>query len=660
MNNKLKAINFSTGIHAKDIQNNFDVLEERELRDRLRTSGLGIVEGFKLSLEEGDNVKVGEGFFINQEGREIIVLEKSLHIDPPQAVRRTMTASGEALLVNIDGEITLPERPYSESRQAHFDTNSYQESFAAKENELIIRNAKNQNEKIQAVRIDGRTITLDAESRRGQEVFVEYSHASGRVDFILLSRDGKVTIEKGTDSEAPSHLSIPQYEAAGFMILGLVESKISGLRTITLHEDYRTYTKVYVDEKNTLHLNGKAYEEAKMINFEEPVVPKIDDIWFDKESNILMIWKDEGGEYGWSAITGSTNIPVRQIKIFPPEDFPKDKRTFLFTEEDLALRFIPGHNQIEIIIDNSPLMSDQFEEVIDQEAGEFINAGIGFKLKEELDKATYVEIRVHHSVQARALRRTFQRTAIFAHEGFAIHSITNIMKEFVTDSPYVMGEHQLQVYVNGSRMQEGLDFEEIPASGVLTSAANKGRSSKTFKVRTDLNPGDRVSYRVEKNIYSYDNLDGWVDKIELKADQALTDVLKLNQDLATTENNIGLDINAINNNILALTELIGDMSGYYKKTDKISRSSLPNESVLGTKRSIISKTEIAKSLVTVENTNMNDYVSVFYASHNTQKILIKDVDYVLQEKDLDLLIILESDYVDEAATLYISGIRFGI
>lgn len=658
MNNKLKRIDFSTGIHADEIENNFRVLEDREHRDKLRTIGYGIVEGFHMEMIDKEMLQISGGFFVNKKGEEVYVGSTAIRIDPPEPIKRSMFETKDALLVGYEGEITIPERPYSPSRMAHFNTDSYQDSYRKKESEIVIMNAANPSELIQAVRVDGKILTLDANTRRGQEVYVDYHYATGRVDLILLSPEGEIYIRKGIPSDAPSHSDTVQY--ADGLIIGLVESRVDGERIISLHYDYRTYTKVFVNEDGILHLNGKKFEEVKMIHFEEPVLPEEHDVWYDESSNKLMIWKNHNGDFGWTVVNESASVPVRQVKIFTPEEFPEDGRTFLFSEKDLPMRFIPEHNQVEVIIDNSPLMSDQFDEVIELGTGEYVNAGIGVRLKDSLDKATYVEVRVHHSVQNTSLRRTFQRTAVFAQEGFVYHSAANTSKEFATEAPYVIGEHQLQVYVEGKKLQEGLDYDEILTPGGAPGSANRGKSSSTFKIRTALAAGNRVSYRIEKNIYSYDNLDGWVDEIEMKADQALDEIDDTNERIDILAENTRRDIQTVSGNIVTLSEKVGNMSNYYEKTEQIEVSSLPEVSKEGTKRSLINIKASAGGVVTVEDASTDDYIAVHYISERMNRILIRNEDYAVHSSGGNLTVVLSSNLNDSAATVYVSGIRFGI
>ena len=66
---KLNELDFSPGIRASDINENFELLKRWIEEERLRVSGWGIVEGFEFSKNlDNFTVSVGEGILINKNG----------------------------------------------------------------------------------------------------------------------------------------------------------------------------------------------------------------------------------------------------------------------------------------------------------------------------------------------------------------------------------------------------------------------------------------------------------------------------------------------------------------------------------------------------------------------------------------------------------------
>ena len=504
MSNRLKKLDFGNGIRANDIQYNFDVLDGQLKRERARIGGYGIVEGFEVEVISSNHVKIGEGVIINKKGEEIIVPERTVYIDSPHFVEHKLMTPDDALTVNEAGEIELPNIPYSDRKKGYLDNNFYQTHWPDIQDELLICDSQNPDLKIRALRVEGNLVTLDANIWAGSKVFVEYYHTKNRMDTILINEEGEIKVEQGVLTTSPSHVDLRRYD--DYFVLAIVEVIVGKEVSLIAYDDLKTYRTIYVDKDNRLYLNGKLYKESQIVHFEEPDPPYLNALWYDGATNKLMIWKDIDGTLGWVAINEEKHLPVKQVKIFAPDEFPEDHQTFLFKDDEVNLRFIPGHNQLEVIIDNAPVMSDQFEEVVDPNTEHYENAGIGFKLKDPLDKVTYVEVRVLHTVNAFPIRRTFQRTATFVNDSFTFHDSLNNAKIFETEAPYVIGDRQLQGYVDGKRLERGLEFEEIPEPNASANPSHNGKSSKVFRILKDLTPGQRVSYRIEKNVYSYDHL----------------------------------------------------------------------------------------------------------------------------------------------------------
>lgn len=658
MSNKIKRLDFTGGIRANDIQHNFDVLDDQLKRERARIGGYGIVEGFEVEVLSSTQVRIGEGVIINKKGEEVIIPERIAFIDHPEYAEHKLVTIQEALTVNEAGEVELPYIPYSNERKGHFDTNYYQTNYPAVNDELLIRSAQNPDLKIRAIRVEGNVVTLDANAWGGKQVFVEYLHTKNRMDTILVNAEGELKIEQGIISTSPSHVNLERYD--GFFVIAIIEVIVGKQVTLVAHEDHRTYRKVYVDEQNRLYLNGKLYKESQIVHFVEPDPPYLHALWYDGESNKLFIWKDKDGTLGWVNINQETHIPVKEVKIFSPEEFPEDGQTFLFDDEEVNLRFIPDHNQLEIIIDNSPLMSDQYEEVIDPEAREYVNAGIGFKLKDPLDRATYVEVRVLHSVHINPLRRTFQRTATFVDESFYYHSALNTAKVFDTEVPYVIGEGQLEVFLDGLKLENGLEFEEILEADMAANPAHRGRTSKVFRVLKAIKAGQKVSYRITRNIYSYDHLDGWVDEIEKKADQALEETEELRQNMKTMDRNIQSKFDTVDDNIVKMAEQLSKQSEFVKKTDKLSKNNMPDIVNNNLFAGSFSEVRPAESTTTIRDMKLSDFLLVFYVGSTDNRVLLKDIDYVVQQSGKDLLLVLSSPLVDPSRSIYITGIKFGV
>jgi hypothetical protein len=294
--------------------------------------------------------------------------------------------NAELLNAVIDTEIEIYKLNIEQS-----DSNLYGESenksfYDSNPNteELVIRRADNPAFKIPIINISGNIITVNA-SWAGQKVFVEYLYSLNRIDAVLVSPAGEYQIEKGIISTSPSHIEFENYN--GYSTVALIEIVVDNQNYLLVYDKYKALRKIYVDNENRLFINGKLYKEPQSIYFEQPEMPEINSLWYDVENNRLMIWREEQGVIGWFYAENENFGPVKELKIFNPENNPQDLKTFIFEEERLF--FSPGSNQVEVIIDNTVLMNDQFLE---------LEEGNGIQLVKALDKPAFVEFRITHLV----------------------------------------------------------------------------------------------------------------------------------------------------------------------------------------------------------------------------------------------------------------------
>ncbi|MGL5507292.1 MAG: hypothetical protein ACRDB0_05245, partial [Paraclostridium sp.] len=181
--------------------------------------------------------------------------------------------------------------------------------------------------------------------------------------------------------------------------------------------------------------------------------------------------------YMWVPVNHSSFVNVKETKLFGPtteyennnyfsipaalamgldeNNYPYKYQYFFFNRlDDLNMLFTPGKKELEVMINQTPLHIDQFEEItvndlydndlpesvlsavqthfnwdmasIEKYNGEFDNIGIGFKLNSPLDVAIgheengstelYVEATVQRRVNDGPLKRKLQRTSTFINE----------------------------------------------------------------------------------------------------------------------------------------------------------------------------------------------------------------------------------------------------
>ena len=113
-NNKLVKLDFTPGIRAKDINDNFDVIDQWIKDERACVGGVGIIDGFEISADLSNfNVHVSSGRIVTFDGSEEIIPETSFSVGAPEYITRQ-----EKLICPEDGVMKLASKPYSPSKQA--------------------------------------------------------------------------------------------------------------------------------------------------------------------------------------------------------------------------------------------------------------------------------------------------------------------------------------------------------------------------------------------------------------------------------------------------------------------------------------------------------------------------------------------------------------
>lgn len=439
IDNKLKDLNFAPGIKAKDINFNFDVIHGWVTRERLRIGGWGLVEGFDLSYDlSAFTVTVDEGVLINQDGEEVFIDKKTFYVGPPESI-----SEQEVITCPDTGILELRYKPYADATYGNIEYIPPDEGTAPSDDDLSILDL-NTALRVPVMQVIGNKIYVNDKSWAGHKLQITYKRAENRIDSIMLYKNGEYKYEKSIASSSPSHVELGDYYE--HFCIAIVYWSIGNNLKVEFFTNHRTYRPVFVNNKNELYLNGELYVKPKFIYFIEPEDPEKNDLWYDDKTNTLYIWLEKDGVWGWIPVNDQSTLSLREHKIWTPENFPEDSQTFKFDDKETNLFFVPDTNSLEVIIDNAPLMSDQFEEIVVPNDKEYLSDGRGFRLKDPLDRATYVECIVHHQVKAKPARETFQRAAIFINENHFYYSSTNTDKIFHTEAPYVMGEDQLEVF----------------------------------------------------------------------------------------------------------------------------------------------------------------------------------------------------------------------
>ena len=652
----LTDLDFSAGIRAEYINNNFNLIKDWITRERKRIGGWGLVEGFDMSANPNEmTVTVAEGIMVNTDGEELKIPETTFSVKDLEPIKYS-----ETVLVPEDGIIYLQQRPYSVSERGyfHFARNTSSKQYPL-EDEFSIKDVSS-DASIYVAQIDHKMVYVNKEYA-GHKLEINYYTNSNRIDSVLLMKDGSYKYEVNIASSSPSHVDLGDYD--NFYMIGAIYWNIDDCITASFYTDHRTYRKVYVDEQNRLWLNGELYKAAKFIYFEEPEEPKTNDIWYDGDSNTLMTWKEKDGTYGWVVMNDTSSIEVRETKIFYPgtADYPEDLQSFRFKDDEVNLWFVPGQRCLEIIIDNVPVMSDQYTEFIDNKVTDkkYTALGRGFDLKDPLDRATPVEVVIKHAVRAKPVKETFQRAAIFIDENYDHYSTINTSKVIEAPSTYAVGDQQLEVYLDGKRLTRNLDFVEMVDDQTDASASDKGKLSRFYRLTCDVKDGQQINTKISKYVWSFDQLDSMIHDIETVANEAHANAKKNTENMTRFSANVQERFEAVDEHFEKTEEKLDTLKQYQKKTDKVPYSNLPDEIKSKVFSGKISQVFDATGVIQLE-AKETDVIFVNYMSEEMNRILMEGTEYTVVSSENKLTIMLEPYLMSEGAQVYVTGFKVGV
>jgi len=381
---QLNNLDFAPGIKAAPINANFNLINTWLARERLRTGGWGIVEGFALSFDQDTlSVTVNEGVFINKDGEEVIVDKKVFATGDISydTIERTYT-------VDTDGRVVLDDNVYDFENKKYLVYNPPDITVEIDDSILRVRDVDGYP--ISVVRLLGNILWLNS-SFAGSRVTVTQTVAYNRVDTIMLNLDGSYEYLWSIDSPSPSHVDLADYDTSLCVAVLFWQITEEGI-TCDFFTNHRSYRTVYVNNHNELYINGERYQKQKFIYFVEPPLRdrQENDLWYNSKDNTLYIWRQVDGEWGWTIVNDHSEIVIQERKLWTPDINPDDLQTFLFDPEELNLKYVPGTNSLTIFVDNAVLMHDQYDEIVMTQADVNDLVAQQKELKDKITKAKIV------------------------------------------------------------------------------------------------------------------------------------------------------------------------------------------------------------------------------------------------------------------------------
>ena len=405
----------------------------------------------------------------------------------------------------------------------------------------------------------------------------------------------------------------------------------------------------------------------------------------------------------WVAINDSSYVSAQERFIWTPEylDYLQDNcdhdyQYFFFDAiKHRNMLYVPNRNCLEIMIDQVPLHSDQFDEITMYDAiasenatkirsklikyynyndnmdvnhihEEYENIGVGFKLDAAMKKRSYVEAIVTQRVNANPLTKRFQRSATFITEGSVIYTqYTNGENgtelnppEFKTSIPFRYKEHQLEVFLNGRKLENGKDFVELPHGDSI-----QGAQIDSFRILDTVNikDQDNVIYKISTNVFSYDHLEGLLSGFEVRIADTEKKVNDYIEKFNTLQENVDNYTSEIRGHIDTLTNIENTLDNKYMfKSAKIGKDNIVSSIYEGTANGLINEvfteSEMNQRFDVTNHCSTKDFVILTNLSSN--KILCRGVDYNLVEEGGSTFLQMVSVNFVPNQRLYLTGIRF--
>lgn len=343
----LKKIDFSDGIRAEEIQNNFEDLQSQINRERKNVGGAGIASGLEITPIVTQNefaIEVSEASIIGNDGQEIHIDKQKLKIELPKLSKEV-----EYLTANASNQVKLRHIPYSLDRRMTVET---QGVFSPIQSgiEVKYRDSIAKDDYIRVRAVNGNTLSLTGLTRR--DLVITYHYTGKRIDTIYIDKNDNLKVISSTTSPTPSIMMPKDYK----YLIAFIE--IDGAYTdennrsyanITIRKDLRSIRNIYTDTNGELWLCGVPFKDLQIIHMTEPLDPKEYTLWYDTTVNQLKTWRSTDKLIYMNEYTVTTDY------INNP-DIAKDYSTDMY--------YYTGKNQLSVYVNDIKLNEDQFDELI--------------------------------------------------------------------------------------------------------------------------------------------------------------------------------------------------------------------------------------------------------------------------------------------------------
>lgn len=682
----LKNIDFSEGIRSKEIQDNFKELDYGLRKERLSVAGPGICSGLDYQINDF-LFTLHRGELVDKNGELISMNEKSINIELPY-----LTKVSDEIEINEEGKFSLlnDREAYSINRKEALTIDNITDNDI----EIYIISNREKININQIVSINKSEFIVNSKFA-GEKINISYYYTEKRLDTIYLDKDYNLQYIRGLESSSAS-IMLPEDHSHIIAVIEVDPYTLKNYNYVATckPKDKSLYNKkrnLYTDDKNNLYICGTNFNKLNFIHYKRPEDPEIGTLWYNLEENLLMVFVYKDGIGEWVAVNDKSSHPMTEVKTYYEKDLERlynngehDLQTFYFDEHEIYMRFKPNRNEVKVIINNTLLHQDQFEELtlipkINSNGEEVLvednitledynNAGCGIKLVEPLTRPSRVEIHVTHSIYNPPDKTRFQRSATFSHTNYIRieENDFSLNKDFIlncpNESPYFRyGEDQLDVYLNGKKLLKNIEVKEITVRD--NPEKIKGELCNGFKILCNLRKDDFIEYSIKTTVYSYDHVSKIFEDYNVKLSVLESNMENLD---LIVKNNLS-ETNRVLNNFQSIINnmqnKVSEIDNCIKKNEVLDLINIPDQIKNNTPKSIFNKSFIKQGPLTLlDNIKTNDYVTAFNLNAvGANIVLTRGEDYEIV-KDLETnsyyFSTLNPGKIEDGASIYITGINF--
>lgn len=681
---KLNILDFSPGIRASYINENFDLIKKWIDEERLRIGGWGVIEGFNFTIDTKNfTIGISDGAIISSDGEKIYIPGDNFIIGPP----KYDPVEDKDLYLDENGSVKLNYAPYSDKEKGiiHFESANPNYNILHDEEFKIINEETNDlisKSQITFLGSDNKTnhyLELNSKYAK-KKIKVQYLHANDRIDAILIPKDGgSLELSEGLMSSSPSQPNIIGSRKEGYYLLGLVWWKIGETITAEVLTDNIVKRPVFVNENNELYLNGEKYTGHKFIYFSEdkPANPEDNELWYDTKNDILYIWKKIREK--WEPVNDLSRFK-REYNRFTEDENPTDLQTFIFDGDKSNLRFIPGQNELTIIVDQIQIMKDQYEEIEDKNEYKhdpYALTGKGIKFNYPLDRKSVVEVFVDRNISTKV-----EQLELFPHIAAFIYNenfeVTQEVLDFIEENGYLetkekyeIGEFQLETWVNGLKIyntnnDDDYKFYELTQDGNFVSIEDDDNDENKITNKyliENLKIGDKISYKITRAMANYDNFRKVTDNLNKRVNDAVAGLDDAKDSLNEVAQKVSIALDDLKtkvikneNNIEILDETkvtIADGIGMDLLTSEVSSK------LFGKFETQLKDATTIGEGIELPNIKTTDVIFVHHINNGNRIKLINNRDYFITEANKGVRISISNEWLI-SGEIYIEIIAFGV